>query len=111
MKWACLLLAASVGASTALGATEARACGGCMHEPPNLQQMQSTVVTGHRMVVSISKQQTTLWDQVAYDGNPNSFAWILPMKGMVDVGLSSDLMFEELDARTQVTAESPVLPP
>ena len=31
------------------------------------------------MVFSISKTQTTLWDQFHYTGNPSEFAWVLPV--------------------------------
>jgi hypothetical protein len=86
-------------------ANDASACGGCM-----LQQTESTQVTGHKMILSISKTQTTLWDQITYDGNPSSFAWILPIHGTVDVGLSSDALFQLLEQETQVTVAAPPSP-
>ena len=57
------LLASFVALAT-LGATtlvtdSASACGGCFHAVT-----ESTVVTGHRMVVSVSKSQAVLWDQI-----------------------------------------------
>ena len=66
-------------------APEAHACGGCV-----VPEDESTQVTGHRMVFAVSKTQTTLYDQIEYAGNPESFAWFLPIKGEVQVGLSSD---------------------
>ncbi len=89
--------------------TDAHACGGCL-----VSQTQTTQVTGHRMILSVSKDQTTLWDQITYDGAPESFAWVLPIKGTVDVGLSSDAMFSALEQATSVTINSPsinCLPP
>lgn len=62
---------------------------------------ESIPVKGHKMILSLSKDKTTLWDQFFYEGAPESFAWILPTKGIVDVGLSSDALF---DAFGQVTA-------
>src|SRR4051812_47477010 len=81
---------------------EAAACGGCF-----VQQQENTQVTGHEMILSISKTQTTLWDQIKYSGNPSSFAWVLPVKGTVELGVSSDALFQNLAVETQVTVESP----
>ena len=51
--------------------------------------------------LSLSNTETTLWDQFDYAGAPESFGWILPVKGVAEVGLSSDALF---DALGQVTA-------
>src|SRR5688500_4196822 len=82
---------------------EAEACGGCFHG----QQSESTQVTGHRMILSLSQAQTTLYDQIAYAGEPESFAWVLPIKGQVTIGLSSDLLFNALDDWSAVVINSP----
>ncbi|MEO7110752.1 MAG: DUF2330 domain-containing protein, partial [Polyangiaceae bacterium] len=95
---------AAIGSLVAMRPREADACGGCF-----VQQSESTEVSGHRMVLSISQQQTTLWDQITYSGNPAEFAWVLPIRGQVDVGLSSDTMFQALDDTTRVTVNSPSL--
>lgn len=47
----------------------AHACGACFSPPDT-----PTVVSGHRMVMSISEQQTVLWDQIQYQGEPEDFA-------------------------------------
>ncbi|MBL9026921.1 MAG: DUF2330 domain-containing protein [Myxococcales bacterium] len=83
---------------------EASACGGCF-----VSQSESTQVTGHRMALSVSATQTTLWDQITYDGDPTEFAWVLPIKGQVEIGLSSDLLFQVLEAETQVVVSSPTI--
>jgi Uncharacterized protein conserved in bacteria (DUF2330) len=87
----------------------AEACGGCFHEPPPPPPAPRTgaVVTDHRMIVSISKGQTTLYDELRYSGSPQSFAWVLPISGTAKVGVSSDGVFSTLEAMTQVT----VIPP
>ncbi len=93
----------------ALYATDSNACGGCF-----ITQSESTQVTGHRMILSISNDRTTLWDQITYAGDPSSFAWLLPIKGQVDIGLSSDALFGTLEQNTQVQVVSPsisCLPP
>jgi hypothetical protein len=59
------------------------------------------------MILSVSKTQSTLYDQIEYAGDPAEFAWVLPTKGIVDVGLSSDLIFNQLGVDTGVQ----VLPP
>jgi MYXO-CTERM domain-containing protein len=96
----------AVGAALAvyLAAPNVDACGACFHEQ---QQKSPTQVTGHRMVLSLSTTQTTLYDQIEYTGSPQSFAWVLPIQGVVQVGLSSDLMFAQLDAWTSVLVSSP----
>ncbi len=60
-----LLLAVPVAALALTNTRDAAACGGCF-VPPD----ESTQVTGHRMVLSVSKTETTLWDQISYSGTP-----------------------------------------
>jgi hypothetical protein len=95
-------------AGLALGATftarPAHACGGCFTE-----SMSESVITDEKMVLSISPSQTTLYDQINYSGSPASFAWVLPIHGTVEVGLSADVMFEVLDSLTATTVEAPPL--
>jgi hypothetical protein len=94
-----------VSGSIALFSPDAAdACGGCF-----ISQSESTQVTGHRMALAVSPTQTTLWDQITYDGDPAEFAWVLPIAGEVDVDLSSDLLFEVLESETQVFIQSPQL--
>jgi Uncharacterized protein conserved in bacteria (DUF2330) len=81
---------------------EAKACGGCFAPPED-----NTVVTDHRMVLAVSPQQTTLYDQIRYQGSPSSFAWVLPIKGTVNVGISSDAVFAVLDNQTSVQVQPP----
>ena len=97
---------ATLGAMTATSALvtrDASACGGFFQPPTEVE----TVVSDHRMLLAISKQQTTLYDQVAYSGSPSSFAWVLPIKGNVQIGLSSDLLFDTLDAMTATQVVEP----
>jgi len=99
-----LFLSLPLATALVTQAHDADACGGCA--PP---ADESTQVTGHRMVFSVSQTSTTLWDQIEYSGNPSSFAWILPIKGQVDVGLSSDAVFAVLSERTATFVSSPPL--
>lgn len=87
-------------------ASVAAACGGCLHVPA-VHESESSVVIGHKMIFSISKLQTTLWDEISYSGAPKDFAWVLPIKGKVEVGLSSDILFKSLEQVTAASVESP----
>jgi MYXO-CTERM domain-containing protein len=99
-----ILLSLSLSMLAFLPPADASACGGCFHE---MQDMESTQVSGHRMIFSISPTKTTLWDQISYVGNPASFAWVLPVKGTIELGLSSDALFANIELLTQVTVSSP----
>ncbi len=95
-------------AATTVATNDAQACGGCFH-PEDQTQQASTVVTGHRMALSISTAQTVLWDQVAYAGNPADFAWVLPVKQGARIEVSNDAWFESLEAATTAQVQSPAL--
>jgi uncharacterized protein DUF2330 len=98
-----------VAVASLAGEHEARACGGSFLPPSE----NETVTTDHRMILSVSKDQTTLYDQIEYHGSPSSFAWVLPIKGTVTIGLSADILFDTLDTltATQVVEPSPNCPP
>src|SRR5260221_6498119 len=99
-------LLAAVAALSALALPQrADACGGCF-TPPS----QSTQVSGHRMILSVSPQMTTLWDQIQYAGNPTDFASILPVHRTVTIGLSSDALFDVLDELTDARVIIPPYP-
>jgi hypothetical protein len=104
-----ILLGATAAATlfAAASARDARACGGCFHEPNE----SGTVITDHRMVFSVTPEQTTLYDEIEYMGSPQSFAWVLPIHGTVTVGLSSDVVFGALEQVTQTHIVQPNLPP
>jgi hypothetical protein len=87
---------------------EASACGGCFSPPPSPTE-SPTVVTDHRMILSISQDQSTLYDQIKYSGNPEAFAWVLPISGTVDVGLSANIVFQTLDGATRTSIVAPPL--
>jgi hypothetical protein len=101
----------ALGISAALAAfavheADAHACGGCFHPE---DQPETTVVTAHRMALSISPAQTVLWDQVEYAGAPEEFAWVLPIKAGARLQLSTDAWFEALDAATSTRVVGPAL--
>jgi len=98
-----LLLATSLGLAAAFWSPSTEACGGCF--PP--QGEQQSVVTDHRMILSVSKDQSTLYDQIQFTGQPSEFAWVLPIAGTVDVGLSADTLFGALNNLTAVAVQEP----
>ncbi len=75
---------------------DAAACGGCFHPPTQT----AADITDERMLLATSMLQSTLYDQIRYAGSPTSFAWVLPIHGTVDVGLSADVLFDSIDALT-----------
>jgi MYXO-CTERM domain-containing protein len=99
-----LFLTAALAAVGVLEVHDASACGGCF-----VSQTENTQVTGHKMILSVSQQQTTLYDQISYSGDPASFAWILPIKGLATIGLSSDALFQTIDGYTQAVINSPTI--
>lgn len=105
------LILVAVAAAAALTSTyaverDALACGGCFHPPPSPTE-SPTIVTDHRMILTIAKDQSTLYDQIKYQGNPSSFAWVLPISGTVTVGLSADIVFQTLDGLTRTSIVAP----
>ena len=58
-------------------------------------------------ILSVAKDQTTLYDQIRYQGAPESFAWVLPIAGQVDVGLSADTVFGVLHNLTATVVQAP----
>jgi hypothetical protein len=102
---------ASAIAAVSLDTGEARACGGCFHQPapppaPS-QVVVDTVVTDHRMAFSLSPAQTVLWDQIRYTGNPSEFAWVLPVRAGARVELAQDAWLASLEASTQTVIIGP----
>jgi MYXO-CTERM domain-containing protein len=87
---------------------DAVACG-CFFSPP-APPNQTIDVASHRMILSISQTQSTLYDQIKYTGSPASFGWVLPIQGTVTVGVSSDALFATLDTLTAVTVNAPFSP-
>ena len=99
-----IAVAAPLAAATFLHHGAANACGGCFHPPTS-----STVVSGHRMALSVSMQRTVLWDQIQYQGNPEEFSWVLPIKPGARIEEADPAWFEALDGFTNTTIQAPDL--
>lgn len=101
-----LIFAVAIAASSYFVDQAAHACGGCFAPAPVGTEVPP-VVTAHRMALSISTEQTVLWDQIRYSGAPSEFAWVLPIKPGARIEVASDAWFDVLDAATNPI----VLPP
>ena len=98
-----LLAATTVAASLVVAHSTAHACGGCFHQKNDVP----SVVTDHRMALSVSKTQTILWDQVRYQGNPAEFAWVLPVGPGARVELARAEWLAALDVATAPQISAP----
>ncbi len=99
-------IATLVSGCVMLSHNPARACGGCFHEEKLQQSMGASVVTSHRMALSISSERTVLWDQVQYTGDPTGFAWVLPVGPGAQLELAHDAWFEALETVTATRVSS-----
>jgi hypothetical protein len=108
MKRSALVLGISTAASALVfvGDRDAAACGGCFHPPTQTV----SDITDERMLLAVSTVQSTLYDQLRYSGSPSSFAWVLPIHGTVDVGLSADVLFDSMDTLTETQIVPPSCP-
>jgi MYXO-CTERM domain-containing protein len=97
------ILATSLSLAALAAPRDAYACG--VFTPDG-----NAPVTDHKLIYTISKTGSVLYDQVRYSGDPAGFAWVLPVKGTVKVGLSSDALFEALDGLTASQVREPAVP-
>src|SRR5690349_20928198 len=88
--------------------SDAQACGGCFVQPVQGND-NGTIVTSHRMALSLSTTQTILWDQIQYTGTPAGFAWVLPVKPGARIDVASEAWFDVLDAATGTAVSPPRL--
>lgn len=101
-RFAVLPALVGLAAIAVLPPREAAACGGCF-----VPTTERTVVTDHRMALSVSRDQTVLWDQIRYSGDPAEFAWVLPVRAGAKLELANDELFTALDASTQPVVVAP----
>ncbi|MBK8252718.1 MAG: DUF2330 domain-containing protein [Polyangiaceae bacterium] len=99
-----LTLAAPLVLAASFSSNSAEACGGCFVPPA-----ENTVVSGHRMALSISQTQTVLWDQIQYQGDPEDFSWVLPIKPGARIEAADNAWFETLEASTKMSITAPPL--
>lgn len=96
MKIKTWLFAGTLAGGVALQAQDARACGGffCDNAQPVNQAAERIIFThnGDGTVTSVV--------QVLYEGPAERFAWVLPVPGRPEVGVSSNLAFTRLQQGT-----------
>src|SRR5580700_7275672 len=97
-------LSISTSAIAIAAERDAAACGGCFHPPTQVV----SDITDERMLLAVSTLQSTLYDQLEYSGSPANFAWVLPIHGTVDIGLSADVLFDSMDVLTETQIVPPV---
>lgn len=108
MRLDCLFLACGLSAlAMTTSAGEARAAGGLF---TTMADAATTHVTEHRVVLSLSDQQTSLWDDLSFTGQPSDFAWVMPVKGSAVVAESAYYLFSALNQSSVVEAWSPYVP-
>lgn len=64
------------------------------------------VVGGHQVAIALSPTRTVLWDQIAYSGAPEDFAWVMPVPAGARVEVAASAWLEALDARTTTQVSS-----
>ncbi|MEQ1502372.1 MAG: DUF2330 domain-containing protein [Myxococcota bacterium] len=74
----------------------AHACGGFFCD--NLQPVDQS---GEAIVFAVEDGIVTTHVQIAYQGAADGFAWILPVPGVPEVGLSTDALFTALERSTR----------
>jgi hypothetical protein len=102
---------ALAGAALAVGISAAprpvTACGGCFAPPGAI-----TTVNEHRMVIALSTDRTTLWDQITYTGAPEDFVWVLPVPSPATVvELADASFFTQIANQTVPVILPPPIPP
>ncbi len=96
MRFASVLVAAGISLVPALAPRAAQACAAPFYGPTS----EKTKVSGHKVAFAISPERTVLWHQLAFDGPPGEFSWVLPVKKGAYLESSTDAWFEALDAFT-----------
>lgn len=95
-------VATAILVATAMHESSAEACGACY-----ASLSESTVVNDHKMALSISPNQTILWDQISYSGSPKEFAYVVPVRPGARVEASRESWLSALDASTRPILMAP----
>ncbi|HMV67097.1 MAG TPA: DUF2330 domain-containing protein, partial [Myxococcota bacterium] len=74
----------------------ALACGGFFCSSVPIDQSKERIVFG----IDEAKHEVEAHVQIFYQGAAQEFAWVVPVPAIPEVGVSSDELFQQLDART-----------
>ncbi len=90
----------------ALMTSPAHACGGFF-----CNNVEPVVQSGERILFHVGEGQVTTYIEVQYEGQPESFAWVIPVpKGVnvdTDIGVSPPGLFDQLEGLTAPRFEVP----
>lgn len=105
MKRASLSAVAGLGlAATALAMIapgDARACGGFFVDETEVSTSATVDQSAVRMVFEVGQSEVTAHVAVGYQGDAQTFAWVIPVPALPrDIDVSSTDMFEQLDRAT-----------
>ncbi len=87
--------AASALALALLTPSTALACGGFFCSQAPMDQSKERIVFG------VGDGEIDVHVQIFYEGDADRFAWVVPVSGVPEVGLSTDAMFQVLAQQTQ----------
>lgn len=109
LRFHALLTLSSLAAAALLAAPRpAEACGGVFSEEPLPGQPPEVItVAAQRIAIALSNEQTVLWSQIEYQGEPSDFAWVLPVGPNAVLDVASDAWIEALDAFTTTRVVPP----
>ncbi len=90
---ACVALLTSVGAPRV-----AHACGGtfCEQQNPGGPTVMPVNQTGETIAFRLHEGRVEAHIQIAYNGDPEEFAWLVPVTAIPDVGVGSSAFFASL---------------
>ena len=96
-----LLIPIAAALAVTLPATPAEACGGtfCDAGPQQMPVDQS----GENILFVIDDNQVEAHVQIQYEGDPEKFAWVVPVMAMPEIETGSDPLFDNLLAATVPT--------
>jgi hypothetical protein len=104
------LLSFSLAAATALFtlavSRPSRACGGTFCDgqpPPSAPVVMPVDQTGENILFVFDEGSVEAHVQIQYTGDPERFAWIVPMHGVPEIGVGSQQLFANLLASTVPT--------
>lgn len=97
------VIASAIGLATFATPTPVHACGGTFCEQPTGPVSMPVNQTGETIVFRLHDGRVEAHVQIAYNGDPQTFAWLVPVPKIPDVAPSSDRLFVNLLTSTVPT--------
>ena len=108
LSWRAATALASAAAALLISPPQAFACGGLFCNAAPTEAPLPVDQSGERVLFEVDEERTTAHVHIAYAGEPDAFAWVVPVAGVPTV---EDSSVELLDAYDQATATTATLPP